>query len=88
MGREVGGSFVYSKNNRKSSFENGGNVGNYSGGGSFDDSNLIGVGPSGKQHSLSQNRVGGRSNAVLSEIDSRERVMLEKERKKKDEEEK
>jgi len=49
VGRESGGgSFVYSKNNRKSSYEN--NNGNPSTfGGSHDDTNLLGIGPSGKQ---------------------------------------
>ena len=47
VGREGGGSFVSSKNNRKSSFENNGNLTGHSG--SYDDSTLIGVGPSGKQ---------------------------------------
>jgi hypothetical protein len=43
------------------------------------------MGPSAKHHSLSMNRA---SQNVPSEIDSRSRVMMEKERKKKEDEEK
>ncbi len=83
MGRESGssGSFINPKGPRKSSYEN--NLQSSNSQPSPDD-NLLPVGASSKHHSLSVNRPSG-SNQV-NDLDSRQKVMAEKERRKKEEE--